>query len=90
MSRKKRVAKKKVEEKPIGGKHAPLPEVTWTPVIEAKAGAMLKDELKKIVADLEADPLLPLIPQYPREYGEKMYPRYQRLLAQLKKLAGDD
>lgn len=42
--------------------------------------------LRTIVAELEADPLVPLMCEYPREYGEKILPRYRKLLAQLKSL----
>lgn len=49
----------------------------------------VKTALKFIVADLEADPLVPLIPTM-WDYGHKIIPRYEKLMAQLKRLAGDD
>jgi len=54
---------------------------------DAPAPTSIRGQLKSIIAEFEADPLVPMDCEYPREYGEKIFPRYQKFLVQLKKLA---
>jgi len=61
-------------------------EVVETEHEQVKA-QRIKSQLNAMVTELEADPLVPMDCEYPREYGEKIYPRYQKFLAQLKELA---
>lgn len=85
MVKRKKVATKPVDveepqptkEEPIVTNVTPIP----TPIIEE-----LILELQRLIAELEADPLVPMDCEYPREYGEKIFPRYQKFLAALKKL----
>jgi hypothetical protein len=89
MTRKTRKVKAKVE-KPKTEEPDSFPGIV-AEVEEEKpmlTETSVKEQLKAIVAELEADPLCRIYPQLPREYGEKIYPRYQKLMAKLKALAG--
>jgi len=88
--RKRRVSKPKVEEDPIGGKDAPLPPKPETGEVEHLQSLKRQREklaLKAIVADLEAEPIIPVVPHYAEANASPTYRRYQKLLAQLKALA---
>lgn len=86
--RKRRVSKPKVEEEKIGGKDAPLPPKPIEPVLEVPKGDpfILKSDLREIVAELEANPVMSEIPQYALPHASLSYKRYQKLLGDLKKL----
>jgi len=82
VKRKSVAAKPTVTEEPQPPKEEPIVTlVSPAPAVDVKSA------LKVIVAELEADPLVPMDCEYPREYGEKIFPRYQKFFAQLKKLA---
>lgn len=46
-----------------------------------------KEQLRALIQILEADPLCPIMINYPMDYGTRIFPRYRALMEQLKAIA---